>query len=130
MSWLLRAVFWRWVLALLWTVLIGYLLLWPSEETAVEDVSDTFGGTDLTDAVGHVALMAIETLLVYGVLVHSWPARRALRGAALFTLILGLVLEGAQHWIPSRGFALLDLSANWLGVALCVYGLRAPRGQR
>jgi hypothetical protein len=110
----------HWLLAGLWTVLICYLLLWPSEGTAVHDVSAFFGGTDLTDAVGHFVLAFIETSLLYCVLCHYMPARRALSWTLGSALVLGLALELAQNWIPARGVTLLDLGANWLGVGMSV----------
>ncbi len=107
-----------WLAAFGWTLLLGYFMLWPSDGTTVEDVSKTFGGSDLTDAAGHVALFLVETAALYNLLRHYLPAPRALYGAIGGTLVLGLMFEAAQTWIPARGFALLDLGANWSGVGL------------
>jgi VanZ family protein len=108
----------RWLLAGLWTALVCYLLLWPSAGTPVHDVSAFFGGTDLTDAAGHCLLAFVETLLLYGVLCHYWAARRALLWTLASALALGLALELAQNWTPTRGATLMDIGANWLGVGL------------
>jgi hypothetical protein len=110
----------RWLLLGMWTGLMGYLLLWPSRGTPVHDVSAFFGGTDLTDAVGHVVLAFIETALLFSVLRHYMPARRALIWTLGSALTLGFVLELAQNWIPARGVTLVDLGANWSGVGMSV----------
>jgi len=108
-----------WLLAGLWTVLTCYLLLWPSEGTSVENVSSFFGGSDLTDSLGHVVLAFVETALLYGLFRHYVPRR-----ASVYTLgsalMLGLLLELAQNWIPARGANLFDLSANWAGAVMLV----------
>jgi hypothetical protein len=114
----------RWVLMGLWTALFCYLLLWPSEGTAVHDVSVAFGGTDWTDAAGHVVLAFVETALIYSLLCHYIPARRVFLYTLGGALALGLVLELAQHWVPARGVTLMDLSANWLGTGMSVLVLR------
>ena len=116
-----------WLLAGLWTALTGYLLLWPSEGSSVEEVSSFFGGSDLTDALGHVALIFVETALLYGLFRYYAPRRAA--GYALGSaLVLGLILETAQNWIPGRGAGLYDLGANWAGaVMLMVVVSRASK---
>jgi VanZ family protein len=110
----------RWLMFGLWTVLVFYLLLWPSNGTPVHDVSSFFGGTELTDAGGHVVLAFVEALLLYRVLCYYMPVQRATLWTLGCTLLLGLALESAQYWIPSRGATLLDLGANWLGVGISV----------
>lgn len=104
-----------------WTILIGVLMLLPSDTQVVDRTSGTFGGTDLTDAVGHVVLFGILTALWYAALLAR-PA--ALIRAAALALGLGIVLETAQSVVPGRGFSLLDFGANVLGPALSVATLR------
>lgn len=113
-----------WVVAIGWTLVLGYLLLWPSDGTTVEDVSGTFGGSDLTDAAGHVVLFLVESAVLHNLLRHYLAPRRALYAALGGALLLGLALEAAQHWIPARGFALLDLGANWSGAAIFAFVYR------
>lgn len=108
------------LLAIGWTVLLGVLMLSPGKATFAEDVSRAFGGTDLTDAIGHVILTAVETALVFNALRLMLPLWTALGAAAVFTAILGVLLELAQLYIPYRGVSVLDFSANALGVVLCV----------
>lgn len=107
-----------WAGALGWTALCAYLLLWPAEETTVEDVSKAFGGTDLTDAIGHGGLLFGEAALLFILLCHYLPPPRARRWATGSAILFGATLEVAQHWIPGRGFAWLDISANALGPLL------------
>ena len=108
---------WSWPLFVLWTLLLCYLMLSPSKGT-VRSISLFFGGTEWTDAMGHVVLIFIETALAYNLLRHYVSLHRALRYACWGTLVLGLSLETAQIWIPSRGASLLDASAALLGVGL------------
>lgn len=110
----------HWILAAGWTLLLCYLLLAPSEGSGVKEVSGTFGGTDLTDAVGHVALLLVETFLVFILARHYVPEQRAATIAVVWALGLGTALELAQLWIPARGAALLDVAANWCGAGLFV----------
>jgi hypothetical protein len=120
----------RWALALGWTALVCLLMLLPGEDSVAEDTSGFFGGTDLTDAAGHVLLFGALTLFWYAALVcHVGPSvafwRAALVGAAL-----GLLLETGQSLVPERGVSLLDFSANALGVSGAVLALRTPLGRR
>ncbi len=108
-----------WLLAGLWTALTCYLLLWPSEGTSVENVSSFFGGSDLTNSLGHVVLAFVETALLYGLFRRYFP-RHASALTLGSALMLGLILELAQNWIPARGANLFDLGANWAGAVMLV----------
>lgn len=115
-----RAV-WRrvaWLPVLLWTAFLFYLLLWPSDVGTIEGVHNFFGGNEWTDALGHTALFAIQTALLYWALVQSMSGMSALILSVRVLLFFGTVLELAQVLIPARGSSLFDLSANWLGVAI------------
>ena len=69
--------------------------------------------------MGHVALIFVETALLYGLFRHYVP-RRAPTYALGSALALGLILEVAQNWIPARGSSLFDLGANWAGAVMLV----------
>ena len=107
-----------WLLWASWTILLCFLFLSPSEGTAVRDISLFFGGSELTDAIGHVVLIFIETVLLYNILRHYLINDTAVRYAVLATLVFGLCAEFSQHWIPSRGASLIDVCAAFLGVGL------------
>ncbi len=51
----------------------------------------------------------------------SFPIRRLALSSALFMIILGILLEIGQHFIPGRSFSLLDMAANSLGVFLGIF---------
>jgi hypothetical protein len=110
-----------WILWAMWTILLCLLFLSPSEGTAVKDISMFFGGSELTDAIGHVGLIFIETALFYNALRYYVMGQRALRYAVSGTLIFGLCAELAQHGIPSRGASLIDMLAALIGVGLFVF---------
>lgn len=113
----------RWLAAISWTVLVVALMLMPGQDTAADDLSHFFGGTDITDAAGHVFLFGVLVLLWLLALVTVLLRSRALRLAVAIGLALGLVTELLQVFVPHRGVAFIDLFANALGPAL-VFGLQ------
>lgn len=120
----------RWALALAWTTLVCLLMLLPGEDSVAEDTSGFFGGTDLTDAAGHVLLFGALTVFWYAALVCQVRPSVAFWGAVLVGAGLGLLLETGQSLVPERGLSLLDFSANVLGVSGAVLALRTPLGRR
>jgi hypothetical protein len=108
----------EWALIAAWTVVFCFFLLWPSKGTLVDGISEIFGGAETTDAVGHTGLTFMETLVLDTVMRHYTTRTRAFFAAIACSLLLGLVLEVAQIWIPTRGFTVMDLAANWLGAGL------------
>ena len=110
----------RWLAATGWTVLVVVLMLMPGQDSAADDLSSFFGGTDITDAIGHVFLFGVLVLLWLLALATALPRARALRWAVAIGLAVGLVSELLQVFIPHRGVTLLDLSANALGAAVAL----------
>lgn len=115
----------RWVLTLAWTVIAAALMLSPSGDgTTVSGVSKVFGGTETSDAVGHVIINAILALL------WCWTlSLYASRAKTTRLILIGAVVwcvgaELAQHFVPNRGGSLLDLAANFLGVLIGLIGYR------
>ena len=51
----------------------------------------------------------------------GFAIRRVALTAALSMIILGVLLEIGQYYIPSRSFELLDIMANSLGVILGIF---------
>lgn len=116
----------RWTLTLAWTALAARLMLSPSGDgTTVSFVSKLFGGTQETDAIGHVIINVILAFL------WCWTLSLYLSPAKTIRLILigGLIwcvgAELAQHFVPNRGASLLDLGANILGVLIGLITYRA-----
>ena len=107
--------------------MLCYLLLWPSDGTAVRDISVFFGGTELSDALGHVILMFVEASLCFSLLRHYAPKEKARIYAAVASISFAFLLETAQFFIPSRGAALIDFGANSLGVILAIWLTRYSR---
>jgi VanZ family protein len=106
----------RWSAALVWTALVLYLMLSPGKDSTADDLSRSFGGTDLSDAVGHVILYGVLTILWDGALQADRPGGHRL--ALMVGLALGLLGESLQVFVPYRGVALLDFAANLAGVFL------------
>ncbi len=113
-----------WLAVLVWLALMGFLMLAPGEGTPVEDISRAFGGTDVTDALGHVVLFGVLiALLAHALGFHVAPGR-ALGLAAGSAFVLGAVLELTQLAAVARGATPLDLMANWFGVLVGAAWLR------
>jgi VanZ family protein len=51
----------------------------------------------------------------------GFAIRRLALPAALSMIILGVMLEIGQYYIPGRTFSLLDITANSLGVILGIF---------
>lgn len=119
----------RWTATLAWTLLVCLLMLLPGEDSIAEDTSGFFGGTDMTDAFGHVLLFGILTALWYAVLVCYLAPAPALRGALVVGAACGLLLELGQGIVPQRGPSLLDLTANVVGALASFAVLRTPIGR-
>ncbi len=116
-----------WLIALAWTGLVCILMLLPGKNSVAADTSHFFGGTNLTDSIGHV--------LMYGILVGLWqialaqqmPAVRALWWAAAFAVALGIMTEFGQEFVPNRGSSVFDVMADVLGVAVAAAVLSTKR---
>ncbi len=115
----------RWTLTLVWTIIAASLMLSPGNKGGtVSQISHAFGGTQITDAIGHVIINAILAFL------WSWTISLYASGAKTTRLILigGIIwcfgAELSQFFVPERGTSLLDLGANILGVMI---GLMAYR---
>ncbi len=109
-------------LALLWTAGLLYLMLSPAGEgTTASWVSKLSGGTELTDAIGHVFLYAMLTLLWTWALDLHLAGRQAMMTALSIALLLCLSLEFTQQFVSGRGSTLIDYTANFLGVGLAVF---------
>lgn len=113
------------------TALIAVFMLMPGDDSAAGRLSDLFGGTDITDAIGHIGAYFIATAAWYSYFELGRPQREALLRAAILTLIVGIVVETAQSLVPDRGTQLIDYAANMLGVGLfaLVVNLRQRRDQ-
>lgn len=86
----------------------------------MEDLSRFFGGTEITDAAGHVVLFGVLVMLWYCTLVKHLARRHALFLAVLIVVMLGTATELAQCLVPNRGVALIDILASYLGPLIVV----------
>jgi len=102
-------------------------MLSPSGDgTTVSWVSKLFGGTETTDAVGHVIINVILALL--------WCWAISLYATIAKTIIIVLIggmfwcfsAELVQSFVPNRGSSLLDLAANILGILIGLFIYRQP----
>jgi VanZ family protein len=91
----------------LFLLFCSYMSLTPAPPSAVLTVSDK-----LLHAVGYLALY-LSCTLAYPLAAHLLPRLCSLLGYSILIEIL-------QHFIPNRGFSLLDILANAVGLLLGV----------
>ena len=116
----------RWSATLAWTAFTVALMSRPSNVGIVHDLSLFFGGTELTDAAGHVVLFGTLAALWYWTLTGRLKRQRALLLATGIGVAVGIATEFAQYFVPERGVALIDILADCLGpliVAGILYAL-------
>ena len=63
----------------------------------------------------------MDYVLLYGMIQHYRPSQQALKFAGFITLLLGIALETAQLWIPTRGSSLIDFVAAGVGILLASF---------
>lgn len=113
----------RWTLTLLWTALAARLMVAPSGDgTLVTWLSRLLGGTEQTDAIGHLLISAALAGLWYWTLCLYVTLPQAGGGTLLIGLGWSLLAELSQSIIPTRGTTILDLGANLFGVLLGILG--------
>lgn len=74
------------------------------------------GGTAFGAAVGHAGLFAVLTAVTYFTFALRLPLKAAIAWSMGIVLLCGTMTELFQLTVPSRGYDLADLLANWLGV--------------
>lgn len=103
---------WSQIAFLLWCIsicIVIYLSLIPQVEFPVDFWN--------ADKVYHCAAYAWLAMLS----MMSFPHRRFALSAALSMILLGVMLEIGQYYIPGRSFSFLDITANSLGVILGLF---------
>lgn len=93
-------------------------MLLPGDRGLAHEASWLLGGSDLTDAIGHVGLFCFLGLGWYWALRPQRSIGRSLVLSAAITFAIGTLTEAAQSLLPNRGMSLFDFLANGLGVAL------------
>jgi len=114
--------------ALILTLVAVLLMTLPGNSGIVLASSRALGGTELTDAIGHVALFAVLTLVWYRAARTFVNDRVALSVVVIGVVILGITTELSQRLVPERGSNIVDLVANGLGVSVAWALLRFRRG--
>ena len=118
-----------WLVTLGWTVLLAYLLLKPGTAAhAGGSFSDAFfrsdfSRTDMIEAVAHVVMFGTLTLLWGWTLAFHYPARYAAAMTVMIAVLMGTATEFGQYFV-ARGALMLDLAANFVGIALSAVALR------
>ncbi len=122
----------RLMYALAWTLLVIVALLIPiknvEHEMSINDFVTTFFSLsiktwDLVEAIYHIVMFAILTVLWLWALVMRLPRNRSLMISIGIAVVLGIVTEIGQYFVH-RSSMMFDMMADFVGVALCVVWLR------
>jgi VanZ family protein len=108
---------------LAWTVFAVFVMATSSNTTLVGNLHKAGGGTEVTDAMGHVAIFGILAFLWWWSLIAQSSQRNALFGAAIISLPLGIIAEIVQVFVPDRGVTLFDLLSNCLGIIIVLVAI-------
>ena len=79
---------------------------------------------------GHFCVFAGLVTLWWWALLPTRPFERALRNAAIFSLIFGVVSELAQTFSINRSVSVIDAGANITAVLLVAWALSAYKNHR
>jgi hypothetical protein len=107
-------------LLLIVTIVICVLLISPGTSWWVEKPSAMLGGTDETDAGGHVVLFTLLAMGWTWALGHYWVRPRVITVVVAGGVTLAAITELAQLFIPERGSSLIDFGADVLGTLIGV----------
>jgi glycopeptide antibiotics resistance protein len=125
LSFVPHTVLFRWALTLAWTAIDASIMLSPGNSgTTVSWLSKSFGGTEITDAVGHIIINTLLALLWCWTLHSYFSDNRTTRLILAGGIVWCVGAELLQYFVPERGVSLLDIGANVLGIFI---GLTAYR---
>ncbi len=114
----------RWVMAIVWTILLVILLVQP-EDTPLIDTGIPPGPVtferEFVFTSAHTIAYSVLTALWVGVAVNYVTLKRALQIVIVFALILGLITELAQAFSPDRYPSITDYIANVMGITLTAH---------
>jgi VanZ family protein len=117
----------RWTLAPLATILLVVLLLQPERQPIINTGIPPGPPSltrDLFFITGHILWFTLLVILWRWMLTMRFNSASALLLAILIALVVGTSTEFAQKFVPGRGATLIDLFANYVGIALAVIGVR------
>lgn len=109
-----------------WTLLLLAALLMPGGQPG----DSRFDLPEGADKAGHFCLFLVETLLLGRSFLYSLPRRSPLLWAVAAGIVLALLTEIAQLWVPWRSYESADILADLAGVGLGAGILRFRRGTR
>lgn len=105
--------------AFLWSVMILYVTLIPGKDVPEVNISDK---------LIHFGVFAGLLTLTYSGLLKEGIGS-PLRKAIIYSLLMGIVTECLQMFIPGRSFSYFDLIANIAGILVPVLFIRKLRSR-
>jgi VanZ family protein len=123
----------RWTLAPTTTILLVILLVQPDQQPIINTGIPPGPPTltrDLFFITGHILWFTLLVALWRWTLTMRFHPSSALLLAILIAFVLGTSTEFAQRFVPGRGSTLVDLLANYAGIAFAVIGVRYYEARR
>jgi VanZ family protein len=123
----------RWMLAPAATALLVVLLLQPDQQPVINTgipPGPPSLARDLFFITGHILWFTLLVVLWRWTLTMRFHPPSALLLAILIAFVLGTSTEFAQKFVPGRGSTLVDLLANYAGIAFAVIGVRYHEARR
>ena len=125
--------YWRYVLALIYTVFVTILLLQSSSEPLIGPPAPP-GPPSLRREIllttGHLSVFALLTFIWWWALMPILSSARALYLTVRFCLVFGIVTELAQTFSIHRSVSVIDAGANITSVLLTAWAISAYRNRR
>jgi len=129
----------RWFIVSSCTIFILTILLLPGKKNGLYDPAfssfvDSFftlslGRWGIFEAIFHVFLFATLTIVWQWAIVMYCNRRRSLLFAVLIAIVLAISTEIAQYFV-NRGSLLIDLLANFLGIAFIALAIGYRQSNR
>ncbi|MCQ3932596.1 MAG: hypothetical protein DPW16_19275 [Chloroflexi bacterium] len=122
----------RWLAPVCWVLIILYLTLSSGNNQNVSSLSKFAGGTEITDAIGHMVMFTVLVVLWHWAGSAYYPAMAVLKVVTPLIFLFAIGVEVGQYWIEERGMSWLDFLANSSGVLLgaswILYQLQKGKG--
>ncbi|MCL4249469.1 MAG: VanZ family protein [Anaerolineae bacterium] len=125
--------YWRYVLALVYTVFVSILLLQSSSEPLIGPPAPP-GPPSLRREIllttGHLSVFTLLTFIWWWALLPILSSERALRFSVRFCLVFGIVTELAQTFSIHRSVSVIDAATNITAILLTAWAISAYRNRR
>ena len=115
----------RWMLAIIWTIIITILLLQPGDKPVFDPGGMLEGPESLGREIFFTTIHLIAFSMTCAIWFWTWYGHlnltRSLLLSSGLTIIFGIVTEYLQSYASDRSPSVIDFTANCLGALLIAY---------